>query len=91
MFEKEDAVISQSENRKKVYPQSRTFLLALRHQKPKENLRLDFHKGEAKIEYAADKKCFSFSRRSWLTGEWETNPGRKTGDQRSAINICCRQ
>lgn len=72
----EVTVILKSQNVKKAYPENRAFSMRIQNIDLKQNLCMDFHQGEAKIEYNPVEKKIVFSRCSWLTDEWESKECR---------------
>lgn len=72
----EVTVILKSQNVKKAYPENRAFSMRIQNIDLKQNLCMDFHQGEAKIEYNPVEKKIVFSRCSWLTDERESKECR---------------
>lgn len=69
---REIQMVSESKQIKKAYPAERTFYVRIRDIDRQQKLCLEFHQGEAGMEYDPIAKKVVFSRQNWLTHERES-------------------
>lgn len=69
-----DILIQQGdESVHKAYPSTRAFYFCISEiEEGEENVYLDFHEGEIKLEYCQEKREVLFMRQDWLSGAYET-------------------
>lgn len=72
MLENEIPILSEGISIKKAHPASRTFYLYIKKIEEGQNLSLNLHSGEVKLEYNWVEKKLLFMRHNWISHAYET-------------------